>query len=176
MQITTDDEDVQRMLAQLDVKNLRRTTKAAFRAAGNVIKAQAVKNYKAMFPGSSRWRALAVMPFRDGCGAYVGIRVFRKMSATAVKSTVAAVEKAGGSLQDAKDATLGGWVLYLLEAGVKPRESRGRSKSKKSNRGAFTGYRFFASAAEAADSYGWWQSKFIEVVEKKIKKINDEGG
>ena len=171
MRIATDDADVQRMLAQLDVKNLRRTTKAAFRAAGNVIKNQAAKNYKNMFPGSSRWRALAVMPFRDGQGAYVGIRIFKKMSASNVKSTVNAVEKAGGSLQDARDATLGGWVLYLLEAGVKPRESRGRSKTKKSNRGSFTGYRFFASAAEWADG-GKWQERFISVVEKKIQKLN----
>ena len=170
MRIATDDADVQRMLAQLDVKNLRRTTKAAFRAAGNVIKAQAVKNYKNMFPGSSRWRALAVMPFRQGNGAYVKGQTFQKMSLRKVLSTVKAVEKAGGSLQDAKNATSGSYVLQILEGGSGPRQSAGRSKKGKYNRGKVSAYRFFESAVKnSADAA---EKKFISIVEKKIQKLN----
>ena len=170
MQITTDDEDVQRMLAQLDVKNLRRTTKAAFRAAGNVIKAQAVKNYKAMFPGSSRWRALAVMPFKAGDGAYVKGQTFQKMSSRKVLSTVKSVEKAGGSAEDAKNATYGSYVLQILEGGSAPRQSAGRSKKGKYNRGKIRAYRFFSTAVQSSAAAA--EQKFVSSLEKKIQKLN----
>lgn len=162
------------MLDKLDVKNLRKVTKAAFRAAGNVIKSQAVKNYKAQFPGSERWRAIATLPFKQGDGAYVKGQTFQKMSLRKITSTLKSVEKAGGGVKEAKSATYGSYVLHILEGGTGPRQSGGRSKKGKFNRGKIRAYRFFESAVQSSAVKA--EQKFIEVVEKKIKKINDEGG
>ena len=172
MQISVDDSELQRMLDKLDEKNLRKITKAAFRSAGNVIKSQAIKNFKAQFPGSERWRALVVLPFRKGDGAYVKRQMFKRMSLRKLTSIVNAVEKAGGTLQAAKSATYGSYVLGILDGGTGPRSSRGRSRTVKSNRGKVRAYRFFESAVR--DKASAAERKFVEIVEKKLKKINNE--
>lgn len=167
--VEVDVSKVVQALQNLEPKEMRKITKTAFRLAGNVIKSQAVKNYKAQFPGSERWRAIYTLPFRDGSGAYVKALSFEKMSARKITSVSRSILKKGGTLKAAKAATYGSYVLLFLEGGTKVRVSRARSKKIKGNRGSMRAYAFFQSALNskrvAADK------KIIETCEKKLAKL-----
>jgi hypothetical protein len=167
--IVVDAREVVQALQRIEPKEMRKITKTAFRLAGNVLKSQAVKNYKAQFPGSERWRAIYALPFRDGSGAYVKALSFKKMSGRKILSIARSIEKKGGGVAGAKSATYGAYILPILEGGTGPRYSRGRAKAKKYNRGKVRAYKFFHSALEskAADA----DRKFVETCEKRLAKI-----
>ncbi len=167
--VEVDVRQVVQALQNLEPKEMRKITKTAFRLAGNVIKSQAVKNYKAQFPGSERWRAIYTLPFRDGSGAYVKALSFKKMSGRKILAVARSIEKKGGTVEDAKAATYGSYILPFLEGGTKVRASRGRSKNVKGNRGAVRAYAFFQSALNSKGAAA--DRKFIETCEKKLAKL-----
>ena len=168
MAIVIDTSEVDVMLARLEQKELRKMTKRAFRAAGNIIKSAAVKNYKEQFPGSERWRAIYTLPFRDGGGAYIKPLQLRKMSARRIMSTVKAIGKRDGSVEAAVKATRGAFILPMLEGGTGVRKSRGRSRAKVANRGSVRAYKFFEAAvnATAKKAQEKWDSVIVRYIEK----------
>lgn len=167
--VEVDVSKVVQALQNLEPKEMRKITKTAFRLAGNVIKSQAVRNYKAQFPSSERWRAIYTLPFRDGSGAYVKALSFRKMSARKILTIANSIEKKGGSVAAARAATYGSYILPMLEGGTKVRASRGRSKKIKGNRGAVRAYAFFQSALNSKGAAA--DRKFVETCEKKLARL-----
>ena len=154
MKIEIDDKDVQKKLAELEPKQLRKITKAAFRSAAGVVKRQAQKNYKALFPGSMLYLNIAATPFKDGLGAFV--RVPSRLSG---KKAAKLNAKAGGNAYERAQ------VVLFLEGGTGPRKTE-----KGYRRGSLRSYGFLRDAASSHGEKAL--AKFNKAIQKKLEKLN----
>lgn len=73
VKIEFDDRTLQRAFEGLNPKQFRTATKQGLRKSCNVIKREAVKNYKAAYPGSQRYRHIHMKVYRTGMGAMVDL-------------------------------------------------------------------------------------------------------
>ena len=78
VKIEIDDTMVQRAFDGLTPKQLRTATKQGLRRAVNVIKREAVKNYKSAYPDSSRHKYIHMKVYRSGIGAMVDLLFLKK--------------------------------------------------------------------------------------------------
>lgn len=68
-----DDAMVQKAFNSLDPKTFRNAVKAGMRKSANLIKAEAVRNYKSEYPGSERYKGIHMKVYRTGMGAMVDL-------------------------------------------------------------------------------------------------------
>jgi hypothetical protein len=155
MQLAVDSSAARQMLAQLEAKELRKITKSAFRSAANVLKSQAHRNFKAMFPGSKLYLNIAAMPFKAGDGSFV------KVPLKLGEKKREKIDRKAGLANTAYRA----YVLQYLEGGTAPRKTE-----KGYARGKLRAYRFMAKAEETHGKKAL--EKFNSVIIKRLEKLN----
>ena len=146
-----DDKGFRDLLLKLEPKELRKITKPALKAGAQIVRKQAVKNYKALFPGSQKYRGIVAMPFRDGLGAWIKAAIYGEKKREKINT------KYGGNIADTF------YVLNILENGTGDRFT-GKNGGKKAARGRVRAYRFFRDA-EAAK-----RDEAIKVIEIKLRE------
>lgn len=143
--IEFDDAALQRAFKGLEPKTFRTAVKSGMRRAVNVIKREAVKNYKREYPGSARFRGIHMKVWRTGMGAMVDLLFLKN------------------------DKQLRPWVMRFQNKGTAM-----RSTKKGLDRGFMSASYFFSDAISAtkrkAESM---MQRFVD--EAIIKKARKEG-
>ena len=143
--IEFDDAALQRAFKGLEPKTFRTAVKSGMRRAVNVIKREAVKNYKREYPGSARFRGIHMKVYRTGMGAMVDLLFLKN------------------------DKELRPWVMRFQNKGAIDRKTR-----RGYNRGTMPASNFFsdaiASTKRRAESM---MQRFVD--EAIIKKARKEG-
>lgn len=139
------DADVQRAFSAMDPKTFRTAVKNGLRRTANIIKKQAVSNYKAAYPGSERFRGIHMKVWRTGMGAMVDL-IFLK-----------------------GDDALRPWVLRFQNKG-----SVQRATKKGYNRGVMPSSNFFSDAVAEKKSQAENDLARL-VDEAVVKKARKEG-
>lgn len=145
------DADVQRAFAAMDPKTFRTAVKNGLRRTANIIKKQAVSNYKAAYPGgpkrpaSERYRGIHMKVWRNGMGAMVDL-IFLK-----------------------GDDALRPWVLRFQNKGTAMRVTKDGW-----DRGFMPASNFFSDAVEAKKSQA--ENDLARLVDEAVvKKARKEG-
>lgn len=77
VRVEIDDQMVQRAFEGLSPKQFRTAVKQGLRRSVNIIKREAVKNYKAAYPSSDRHKHIHMKVYRTGTGAMVDLLFLR---------------------------------------------------------------------------------------------------
>ena len=141
--IDIDDAMVQRAFDGLQPKQFRTAVKHGLRKSVNVIKREAVKNYKTAYPGSDRYKAIHMKVWRNGMGAMVDLLFMNK------------------------DKELRPWVMRFQNAGTAMRATRAGY-----DRGFMAASSFFADAVKSkkSEAEGMLKRAVDEAIVKKARK------
>lgn len=143
--IEFDDKMLQKAIDGLDPKTFRNAVKAGMRKSANLIKSEAVRNYKSEYPGSNRHKAIHMKVYRTGMEAMVDL-IFLK-----------------------GDKEMKPWVLRFQDKGTAMRATKAGY-----DRGFMAASNFFSNAVAAKKSQAESELA-RNVDEAIVKKARKEG-
>ena len=146
-EMTWDDKKILAAFEGLSPKGLRSATKIALGNSARVIKRAVVREYKAAYPGSQRYKAIHMKVWKDATGATVDLKYIPR-----------------------KYAHLKPYVMRFQSAGTDVRTTTKLGL----NRGRMPASRFFSKGAYAA--FREAQQRLVEEIGKQLlKKAEKEG-